>query len=86
MKFNRRDFIKTTTFAGIGMAVNPSNMLSKPVSTGEESVNKDSVAIGFIGVGNRGCGLLNLILKEKGIRVPAICDVNPEAIKKHNRC
>lgn len=82
MKFNRRNFIKTTAFAGIGMAVNPSKMLSKPVSTRKESINKDSVAIGFIGVGNRGCGLLNLILKEKGVRVPAICDVNPAAIKK----
>jgi len=79
---NRRFYLKSAAIAGIGMAVNPSGVLGKAISTRNQSFKKDFVSIGFIGVGNRGRGLLNLILKEKGVRVPAICDVNPDAIIK----
>lgn len=80
MKVNRRDFIKTSALAGIGMAIGTEEVLGKSMTSRKKQVKKESVSIGFIGVGSRGRGLLNLILKEEGIKVPAICDINPNAI------
>ena len=42
----------------------------------------DAVRVAFIGVGNRGSYLLRNMLKVPGIKVVAICDIDPEALKK----
>jgi myo-inositol 2-dehydrogenase/D-chiro-inositol 1-dehydrogenase len=42
----------------------------------------DTVRVAFIGVGNRGSYLLEHMLKVPGIKVVAICDIDPEALKK----
>src|SRR6266853_1757886 len=41
----------------------------------------DSVRVAFIGVGNRGSFLERHMLKVPGIKVVAICDLNPENLK-----
>src|SRR5438309_7656706 len=41
----------------------------------------DSVRVAFIGVGNRGSFLERHMLKVPGIRVVAICDINPDNLK-----
>src|ERR1700681_1809454 len=41
----------------------------------------DSVRVGFIGVGNRGSYLLQHMLKVPGVKVVAICDVDPAVLK-----
>ena len=41
----------------------------------------DTVRVAFIGVGNRGSFLLKEMLQVPGIKVVAICDINPEALK-----
>src|SRR6266511_2921514 len=42
----------------------------------------DTVRVAFIGVGNRGSYLLRDMLKVPGIKVVAICDIDPDALKK----
>src|SRR5437667_12520284 len=41
----------------------------------------DTVRVAFIGVGNRGSFLLRHMLKVPGIKVVAICDIDPERLK-----
>ena len=41
----------------------------------------DSVRVGFIGVGNRGSLLLRNMLKVPGVKVVAICDIDPATLK-----
>ncbi|HUJ20256.1 MAG TPA: Gfo/Idh/MocA family oxidoreductase [Bryobacteraceae bacterium] len=65
----RRTFVKTS-IAASGAVLLPA-----------QSPN-DTVRVAFIGVGNRGSSLLENMLKVPGVKVIAICDINPEALKK----
>ena len=65
----RRTFVKASIAAG-SAALLPA-----------QSPN-DTVRVAFIGVGNRGSYLLENMLKVPGIKVVAICDIDPEALKK----
>lgn len=38
----------------------------------------DTVRVAFIGVGNRGSYLLQTIMRQPGVKIVAICDINPE--------
>lgn len=74
-KFCRREFLKNTTAAGVGVACSP-GLLFKQLSTAK----LPEVSIGLIGVGSRGRGLLSLLAKYNNVKIPAICDINSEAI------
>ena len=66
--FNRRDFLKaavTAAAAGAVLAPAPARVLGAG----------DQVRLGFIGVGNRGCQLLNAFLAHPDAKVVALCDV-----------
>src|SRR5229473_2727580 len=65
----RRTFVKASIAAG-SAALLPA-----------QSPN-DTVRVAFIGVGNRGSYLLEHMLKVPGIKVVAVCDIDPEALKK----
>ena len=68
MNTNRRNFIKTTTAAGLGLSILPSGIVF--------SKDKDpKIRLGFIGVGLRGQDHLGLALKRSDTDVIAICDV-----------
>src|SRR5215472_934602 len=67
--FTRRSFLKAPA-AAVGSAA----LLSA------QSPN-DTVRVAFIGVGNRGSFLLKHMLTVPGVKVVAICDLNPEALK-----
>ncbi|MDQ6705282.1 MAG: Gfo/Idh/MocA family oxidoreductase [Acidobacteriota bacterium] len=41
----------------------------------------DTIRVAFIGVGNRGSSLLKNMLKVPGVKVVAICDIDPERLK-----
>jgi predicted dehydrogenase len=69
---SRRDFIKTTAIAGMGLTILPSSVFSKA------KVSKAKV--GFIGVGLRGQGHLQLALSRNDVDVVAICDVQQRMI------
>jgi predicted dehydrogenase len=66
---NRKDFLKKSTAAGLGLSVTPSFNFIK-------GRNDGFVRIGFIGVGSRGTGHLRGILNRNDVQVPAICDIN----------
>ncbi|MBT1689547.1 Gfo/Idh/MocA family protein [Dawidia soli] len=71
--FSRRDFIKQTAMAGAGLTLLPSALLSK-----EKDPAK--VRLGFIGVGLRGQGHLELALHRADVEVVAICDIQQRMI------
>ena len=79
-KQTRRNFIKSASVAGIGISVMPNILLSK----GSLDLN-NNISIAFIGVGGRGRSHLNNISKYKEVIIPAICDVDPEAVTKSQK-
>src|SRR5437762_14150264 len=68
--FTRRNFVKTSVALAGSAAI-----------LSAQSPN-DTVRVAFIGVGNRGSYLLKNMLKVPGIKVLAICDIDPEALTK----
>ena len=64
--FQRREFLKLAGAAGIA----PSLM-----GAGK------SVRMGLVGVGNRGTGLVKILLDVPGVEIPAICDINEEHLQ-----
>ena len=70
---NRRNFIKTTAAAGLGLSIIPSGIVF-----GKDKDTK--VRLGFIGVGLRGQSHLELALKRTDVDVVAICDIQQRMI------
>ncbi len=70
---NRRNFIKTTAVAGLGLSILPSGIVFA-----KEKETK--VRLGFIGVGLRGQSHLELALKRTDTDVIAICDVQQRMV------
>lgn len=82
---DRRSFIKAGAVAGIGSAVSKGGVLAHhpKKDTVRELVRGDvrqTARIGFIGTGLRGRSHLGLMLQRSDVEVPAICDIDPEAI------
>ena len=75
---NRRNFIKNSSLASLGM-------LSKSSTTEEKFANSkkpsDKLNVGFIGVGLRGRDHLELALMRPDCYVAAICDIDAQAIE-----
>lgn len=71
----RRDFIKATAAAGVGLSLLP---YADALSRDKDKDNK--VRLGFIGVGLRGQNHLDLALRRSDVDVVAICDVQPRMI------
>ncbi len=68
MKTNRRQFIKTSALTGAAFTILPSSALfAQDKST--------KVRLGFIGVGLRGQGHLDLALRRNDVEVVALCDI-----------
>jgi predicted dehydrogenase len=65
-RFQRREFLKLASIAGIAPSLAGAD---KPVR------------IGLVGVGNRGTGLLKILLDVPGVEIPAICDINEEHLQ-----
>ena len=76
-KIKRRNFLKTTSAMSIGMALSPGFVHGQSLLH-----TRSNVSIGVIGVGSRGRSLLNLISRNKDVNVPAICDINVDAISE----
>jgi len=72
----RREFVQhTATVAAVGMA---SGALANPVLSG----NREKVRLGFIGVGARGLGTLDLAMRRDDVAITAICDIDAGTIGK----
>jgi len=69
---NRRDFLRRSAAVSLafGLSGAPSSV------PGQKS--EKPVRIGFVGTGNRGTGLLKIIMAVGGVEIPAICDINEE--------
>ncbi len=70
----RRDLLKATAAAGIGAVL-------APHVTGAGEAPQPTVRVGVLGPGGRGRGLMGILLAMQGVEVPAVCDVNPDALK-----
>ena len=57
------------------------SLLAAPAALLSAQSPNDAVRVAFIGVGNRGSFLERHMLKVPGIKVVAICDLNPENLK-----
>ena len=81
-EINRRSFIKKTTLAGAAVTVG--SKATATTSKKIESPIKSTLKIGLIGMGMRGRGHLDLLLRRTDCDVTAICDVDADAIIKSN--
>ncbi len=72
-KNSRRDFLRNTTATAAGFTL-ALQAAQAPAVLSETHPN-DRIAVGFIGVGNRGSQLLTSFRKQPDMRVAAICDV-----------
>jgi predicted dehydrogenase len=68
----RRDFLKATTLAGVGLSLLSSDIFAK--------LNDTKVRLGFIGVGFRGQSHLELALNRNDVEIVAICDIQQAMI------
>ena len=99
MKNNRRDFLRKTGMAGLGMA--GAGLLSakeshKPAGyhpqdsrqhfnmSGYAAPALDTVRVGIIGLGNRGPGAVRRLSKIEGVEIKALCDIRSERTEKAN--
>ena len=71
----RRNFIRTSALTGLGLSLLPGITLGS-------TPDKNIVRIALIGVGGRGRSHLRNMLNRKDVIIPAICDIDPEAIIK----
>lgn len=73
---NRRDYIKLSTLASIGLvSASGTNLYAK-------STKKEVLNLGIIGTGSRGAGIISILNKMAHIKVVAVCDVLPFRLTK----
>ena len=74
-RVTRRDFIKSTASAGLGVALAGSSLSKAAYSHQEETKDADSLNIAVIGAGAQGRVLIESCLRIPGIRIIAVCDI-----------
>lgn len=87
--FDRRDFLKTTTMAGVGLALGskdalaglPRQQADMPAGAQEVALFRapplETVRVAFVGVGHQGAGHVANFLRIEGVEITAICDIVP---------
>ena len=86
-RYNRRDFLKSTTLAGAGLTLGACSMArDKKHPQKHPPVTKapalETVRIAFVGVGLQGTSHVRNFLKIDGVQVKAVCDIVPERAAK----
>jgi len=87
---NRRDFLKKTSTAGLGMALGSMTM-SKYGCVRQPQLETvpvehlaappiETVRVGYVGVGNQGSGHLRNLLRIEEVQIKAVCDIREERI------
>jgi predicted dehydrogenase len=74
-KVSRRDFLKSTASAGLGVALAGSTLSKTAYSKQEAKGGADSLNIAVIGAGAQGRVLIESCLRIPGIRIVAVCDI-----------
>ncbi|MBN1124447.1 MAG: Gfo/Idh/MocA family oxidoreductase [Sedimentisphaerales bacterium] len=89
-QFTRRDFLRTSTAASLGIAAGSTLLtgcaeaaarLGNANMVGYNPPPMDLIKVGFVGMGNMGSGHVNNLLKIEGCRIAAVCDIRPERVK-----
>ncbi|HOY15398.1 MAG TPA: twin-arginine translocation signal domain-containing protein, partial [Saprospiraceae bacterium] len=92
LKKDRRDFLKLSSLAGLGLAGNliacssnkdmmmgsPSKGTSNQNMSGYAAPKLEKVRIGFIGLGMRGPGAVERMSYIDGVEINGLCDLRPE--------
>ena len=82
MKENRREFIRKSAFAGVGIL--GMNLTGVSGAETQPEINKSKIPgnmrTGFIGVGSRGRSHVNDSLGIEGVDIVALCDIRQSAI------
>jgi len=89
-RLNRRDFLKQSSTAGLGMAlgsmamskygcVRQPQLKTEPI---EHLVTPpiENVRVGYVGIGNQGSGHLRNLLRIEGVEIKAACDIREERV------
>jgi predicted dehydrogenase len=76
---SRREALKMAIGAAAGLTF--SRALSAATESAAAGAEK-KVRVGFIGVGDRGTGLLHVMLAFPGVEIPAVCDINKANLKR----
>ncbi len=96
MNYNRRDFLKRTGLAGLGLSgigyignklqpetrnLNSHTHRQNFNMHGYAAPPLDPVRIGVIGIGGRGAGALRRLRHIEGVEIKALCDLDPERVQ-----
>ncbi len=68
---SRRGFMSAAAGVAAGMVL--------PGTARSAGIGERDLRLGYVGVGRRGTELLECMFRHKGVRVPAVCDINPAA-------
>jgi predicted dehydrogenase len=79
-EITRRRAMQLAMSAGAMLAMNRASTLFADATRASEGGKK--IRIGFIGVGDRGTGLLRVTLRFPDVEIPAICDINEGNLKR----
>ncbi|MBP1766446.1 MAG: nagA 3 [Candidatus Aminicenantes bacterium] len=86
MSMSRREFLKSNTAAALGVAAGGAFLpeFRFPPSGPDISrrTNDEPVRIAILGTGNRGRGLMEVLLGLKGVEFPALCDIQPANLER----
>ncbi|MFC2157069.1 Gfo/Idh/MocA family oxidoreductase [Acidobacteriota bacterium] len=87
----RRDFLKTSSTAGLGMALGSMALkgqtkVRKPLLQTESIEHLavppiETVKVGYVGVGSQGSGHFRNLLRIEGVEIKAVCDIREERVK-----
>jgi len=70
---SRRDFVKTTTMAGVAASIAPTILFGSP---------SQRLQVGIIGTGFRGQWVSQLLLNRPDVDIPVICDIDDIMIER----
>src|SRR5690349_8217205 len=76
---SRRDAFKWAISTGAALAF--SGAMTSAARAAQSSNEQKKVRIGFIGVGDRGTGLLKVTLGFPNVEVPAVCDIDETRLR-----
>jgi predicted dehydrogenase len=89
-RLNRRDFLKQSSTAGLGVAlgsmamskygcVRQPQLKTEPI---EHLVTPpvETVRVAYVGIGNQGSGHLRNLLRIEGVEIKAVCDIREERV------
>src|SRR5262245_6966167 len=88
MDVSRRAMLRGAAIAGVGLAATGGGTAVADTGVAPERRGKSMIGVpfegfenprfGIIGLGNRGGGMLPLLLEVPGAQVTALCDIRPE--------